>query len=200
LFLRLRGGGGEEFFIINLATQQKQSSIRPESMKDCDSVYKTIAKILNLQPDQFSIKYKPGKKTALIKMQQNSNPFFYPDEKTFYYSKLTDYKDVSFTCSPNGFWKIDLLKLCHPLCQKLDELRKRQTIANADQLGDNVILTLAGLFILQKFFALKKNCWALIESKAMNALIKELTASGIASSRDDVQKLVDAFSVEFNVD
>ena len=48
LVLRLRGGGGEEFFIINLATQQKQSSIRPESMKDCDSVYKTIAKMLNL--------------------------------------------------------------------------------------------------------------------------------------------------------
>ena len=61
-------------------------------------------------------------------------------------------------------------------------------------------MTLAGLFILQKFFAPKKNCWALIEAKAMNALIKELTASGVASSRAGVQKLVDAFSVEFNVD
>ena len=136
----------------------------------------------------------------MIKMPQNFNMFLYPDEKTFYYTKLTDYKDISFACSPNGLWKIDLLKLCHPSCQKLDELRKQQTIDNVAKLGDNVILTLAGLFILQKFFALKKNCWALIESKAMNALIKELNASGVASSRDDVQKLVDAFSVEFNVD
>lgn len=134
------------------------------------------------------------------KMPKNSNTIFYPDEKTFYYTKLTDYKDISFACSPNGFWKIDLLKLCHPSCQKLGELRKRQTIPNVAKLGDNVILTLAGIFILQKFFALKKNCWALIESKAMNALIKELTASGVASSRNEVQTLVDAFSVEFNVD
>jgi len=48
LVLRLRGGGGEEFFIINLATQEKKSSIRNESMSQSMKVYDSIAKILNL--------------------------------------------------------------------------------------------------------------------------------------------------------
>jgi hypothetical protein len=63
-----------------------------------------------------------------------------------------------------------------------------------------VLLTLTGLHILQKFFAAKKNCWALIEGKAFNALLKELAAAGGSVSREDVQKLVDALSIEFSVD
>jgi hypothetical protein len=61
-------------------------------------------------------------------------------------------------------------------------------------------LTLAGLSILQKFYALKKNSWLLVEAKAFNALVKELSASGITKSKDDVQKLVEDFSIEFNTD
>jgi hypothetical protein len=63
-----------------------------------------------------------------------------------------------------------------------------------------VLLTLAGLKILQKFFAAKKNCWVLIEAKAFNALIKELSATGGSVTREQVQKLVTAFSVEFAID
>jgi hypothetical protein len=46
-----------------------------------------------------------------------------------------------------------------------------------------VLLTLAGLHILQRFFATKKNCWALIEAKAINALAKELAISGSSVTR-----------------
>ena len=146
------------------------------------------------------VKFKPGKITEMKIMPNKTCNFFYPDEKTFYYTKLTDFKMICFTCSPNGFWKIDLLKLCHPSCRNLDDLRKRQANAEIAKSCDNVILTLAGLFILQKFYALKKNSWLLVEAKAFNALVKELAASGIAKSKNGVQKLVEDFKIEFSTD
>ena len=170
-----------------------------QNMNTCDGVYTQAAKVLGIAADQIAIQYKPLKTTTLVRMENKQSPFLYPDNKTFYYSKLTDYKEVSFACAPNGFWKLDLLKLCHPACQTVAELRKQQT-GGIEKLSDNALLTLAGLKILQVNFAAKKNCWALIEAKAFNALAKELSTAGQASARDDIQKLVNAVHVDFNTD
>jgi hypothetical protein len=82
-------------------------------------VYENVAKVAGLSSDLIKIQYKPGKSEQLKPMPNKPVGLFYPDDRTFYYTKSTDYKEVSFACSPNGFWKLDLLKLCHPSCHDI---------------------------------------------------------------------------------
>ena len=96
---------------------------------------------------------------------------------------------MSFTCQANGLWKTDLLNLCGPSCKTVADLRKLQPTASPH--SDSVLLTLAGIHILQKFFAAKKDCWTLVVSKAFNAVIKEAAGTGSSLNRADVQQMVD---------
>lgn len=131
-------------------------------------------------------------------------PGLYPKDKTFYYCKLTDYKQVSFTCQHTGIWKLDLLKLFHPSCQTVDELRKLQPAgsetADSAKVSDQILLTLAGIYVLQKFYVDKKNCWTLVVNKAATAIIKDFQQQGRSVSKEDVQKMVDALIVNFAID
>lgn len=86
-----------------------------------------------------------------------------------------------------------MLKLCHPTCRTVCDLRTSN--AQLANVSDQVLLTLVGLRILQQFFGAKKNCWALVASKAVNAIVKETQVS-----KEAVQAMVDQVVVNFSVD
>lgn len=71
-------------------------------MKTKEALYKTLAKHLGVNQDHIKIKVykeKEGNKTLEdVHEGHLCISALYPKDKTFYYNKLTDYKQISFTC------------------------------------------------------------------------------------------------------
>ena len=66
-------------------------------------------------------------------------------------------------------------------------------------LTDEVMLTIAGIHILQKHFIDKKACWTLVVNKAMNAVIKAVQQQGKTLASNNVQEMVDSMQVDFSM-
>jgi uncharacterized metal-binding protein len=64
--LRLRGGGGEEMFFVNLATKEKKSTIKPENLSKCNKVYEILAKTLGVPKESLRLKVEVEKKGAKV--------------------------------------------------------------------------------------------------------------------------------------
>ena len=65
-------------------------------------MYKAIASALGIERDALKIKVKIEKngQTKVIDVPDANSviPGLYPKDKTFYYSRSCDYKQISFTC------------------------------------------------------------------------------------------------------
>jgi hypothetical protein len=87
-------------------------------------VYKEISRLTRIPEQMLSVKYEIDKvRTQLV---NDTTPMKFPVNLEFiYYKILTDFKDVSFTCQPNGFWTSALLTLCGHTCRDIVSLRKR---------------------------------------------------------------------------
>jgi hypothetical protein len=92
-----------------------------------------------------------------------------------------------------------LLKLFHPDCRTIEQLRQLQPASCNDPIPDQILLTLAGIHILQHFYEEKKNCWQLVANKAIAATIKEFKQHGKCVTKEEVQRMIDEVVVNFSI-
>lgn len=167
LVLRLRGGGGTPFNYTHALTKEKKTT-HIEYLRHGQDVYQGIVKQAKLSEGTFAVVYYVDK--VRTKLANTSVTIQFPKDVEFFYCPLTDYKEISFACLPSGLWTAKLLQFCSPTCSTVEALRKLQAPITTGT-KDEVLLTLAGIKILQAHYADKKNCWALIVSKAVNAIM-----------------------------
>ena len=66
-------------------------------------------------------------------------------------------------------------------------------------LADEVLLTIAGIHILQKYYIDKKACWTLVQNKAKVAVIKAIKQQGRTIGTKDIENMVEALQLNVNL-
>ena len=107
---------------------------------------------------------KPEEICTNINMPYSKNDAIWDKPSEVKYLIKRNYIDVVFTQLPTGIWKDTLLTMLET--KTIKELRAAQKLV----LSDEVLMTLAGLKILEVYFGGDRKSWKLVASKAKNAL------------------------------
>ena len=68
LVLRLRGGGGDPVYLIDLLTKAKKETYKPETMNKGSHLYKFMAQQLQCERDQIVVKVNVDNKGVAKKV------------------------------------------------------------------------------------------------------------------------------------
>ena len=185
LVMNLRGGGGgnDTITLIN-----KKDTITLIDKKDPTNTFTFTVETGKHNPAIFIQKFveklgRPSKEFKIQFVDMDSS-----GSKTLYFEQTATFKEIVFSQKSDGEWSTKLLS---HLDTTIDALRAKHTSPQSlSNLTDGQVLTLVGIYVLQKHFANDRKLWKLVVDKAK----RKLTGQGIQI--EEIDRFVNKFEIE----